>query len=108
MYDADLDPLRDHEQAGRRPVLVFSATLFNEGPANLVVVLPMTTRDRGIPLQVAIEPPEGGVAKRSLIKCEDIRSIDRRLLESRLGAVSSATMAAVEDRLQALLGLRST
>ncbi|MFW6156269.1 MAG: type II toxin-antitoxin system PemK/MazF family toxin [Armatimonadota bacterium] len=108
VYYADLDPVRGHEQAGRRPVLVVSATLFNEGPANLVVVLPMTTRDRGIPLQVAIDPPEGGVTKRSLIKCEDIRSIDSRRLDSRLGAISAATMDAVEERLRALLGLRST
>jgi mRNA interferase MazF len=108
VYYADLDPVRGHEQAGRRPVLVVSATLFNEGPANLVVVLPMTTRERGIPLQVAIDPPEGGVTKRSLIKCEDIRSIDSRRLDGRLGAISAATMDAVEERLRALLGLRST
>lgn len=108
VYYADIDPVRGHEQAGRRPVLVVSATLFNEGPANLVVALPITTRDRGIPLQVAVEPPEGGVTKRSLIKCEDIRSIDSRRLGRRLGAISAATMDAVEERLRALLGLRGT
>jgi mRNA interferase MazF len=103
VWYADLDPVRGHEQAGRRPVLVISATLFNEGPAGLVVVLPLTTRDRGIPLQVAIEPPEGGVPQRSLIKCEDIRSIDRGRLTRRIGAVSTETMVAVEERLRALL-----
>ncbi|NLO08230.1 MAG: type II toxin-antitoxin system PemK/MazF family toxin [candidate division WS1 bacterium] len=105
VWYADLDPVRGHEQAGRRPVLVISATLFNEGPAGLVVVLPLTTRDRGIPLQVAIEPPEGGVPQRSLIKCEDIRSIDRGRLTRQIGAVSTETMVAVEERLRALLGM---
>ena len=105
VWYADLDPVRGHEQAGRRPVLVISATLFNEGPAGLVVVLPLPTRDRGIPLQVAIEPPEGGVSQRTRIRCEDIRSIDRGRLTRQIGAVSTATMVAVEARLRALLGM---
>jgi mRNA interferase MazF len=108
VWYVDLNPVRGHEQAGRRPALVISATTFNEGPANLVVVLPMTTRDRNIPLQVAVEPPEGGLPRRSLVKCEDVRSVDRRRLTRRLGAVSQTTLEAVEMRLRALLGLRST
>jgi len=89
-------------------VLIVSSTIFNEGPANLVVVVPLTTRDRGIPLHVAIEPPEGGVSRRSLVKCEDIRSIDRRRLSNRIGAVSGDTMDEVVLRLRALLDLRKT
>ncbi|MGC9317493.1 MAG: type II toxin-antitoxin system PemK/MazF family toxin [Armatimonadota bacterium] len=106
VWYADFNPVRGHEQAGHRPALVVSADLFNAGPANLVVVLPMTTVDRGIPLHVAVEPPEGGVRERSLIKCEDIRSIDQRRLTRRLGVVSQETMARVDDHLRALLVLR--
>lgn len=105
VWYADFDPVRGHEQAGHRPALVVSADIFNAGPARLVVVLPMTSVDRGIPLHVAVEPPEGGVRERSLIKCEDIRSIDQRRLDRRLGAVSAETMAAVDERLRALLEL---
>jgi mRNA interferase MazF len=82
--------------------------MFNAGPARLVVVLPMTTRDRGIPLHVAIEPPEGGVSLRSLIKCEDIRSIDQQRLTRRLGRISEDTLSLVEESLRALLELHST
>ena len=46
---ADLGATRGHEQAGRRPVLVFSIDDFNSGPANLVVVLPLTSKFRGVP-----------------------------------------------------------
>ncbi|MEA3401327.1 MAG: type II toxin-antitoxin system PemK/MazF family toxin [Armatimonadota bacterium] len=106
VWYADFSPVRGHEQAGYRPALVISANLFNAGPAGLVVVLPMTTVDRGIPLHVAVGPPEGGVRERSLIKCEDIRSIDQRRLTRYLGAVSQDTIAMVDDRLRALLGLQ--
>lgn len=105
VWYADLDPVRGHEQAGQRPVLVVSATYFNDGPAGLVVVVPMTTRDRGVPMQVSIEAGEAGVSRRSLIKCEDIRSIDQRRLTRPLGVVSEATMSHVEENLRTLLEL---
>lgn len=102
---ADLNPVRGHEQAGQRPCLVVSVDLFNAGPAELVVVLPITSRARGIPFHVAVTPPEGGVQVQSFIKCEDIRSIAKERLGQRWGSVSAATMAAVEQRLRILLAL---
>jgi mRNA interferase MazF len=101
----DLSPTRGHEQAGIRPGLVVSVDVFNKGPAGLVVVLPLTTRGRGIPLHVAIDPPEGSVRQRSFIKCEDIRSVAKERLTERWGTVSARTMDEVEDRLRILLDL---
>lgn len=105
VWYADLDPARGHEQVGQRSVLIVSATPFNKGPAGLVIILPLTTRDRGIPVHVSMDPGEGGVSRRSLIKCEDIRSVDRRRLTKRLGVVSDATMSIVAANLRTLLEL---
>ena len=105
LWYANLDPVRGHEQAGHRPVLIISATQFNEGPAGLAIVVPLTTRDRGIYYHVGVEAGEGGITRRSMIKCEDIRSVDQRRLTRRIGAVSNAAMAAVEKKLRALLVL---
>ena len=58
---ADLNPVRGHEQAGRRPVLVVSEDLFNQGPAGLAIVLPMTSTIRNVPSHVPVSAPEGGV-----------------------------------------------
>ena len=35
---ADLNPVRGHEQAGKRPCLVMSVDLFNQGASGLTVV----------------------------------------------------------------------
>lgn len=105
VWQADLDPTRGHEQAGRRPCLVVSVDLFNQGPAGLVVVLPITSKAKGIPFHVEIAPPEAGLNMRSYIKCEDIRSIATERLVHRWGTVSAQTFAAVEDRLRILLAL---
>lgn len=101
----DLNPVCGHEQAGKRPALVLSVDLFNSGPAGLIIVLPITTREKGIPFHVEVYPPEGGLKENSFVKCEDIRSISKDRLLSHLGIVSSLTMAAIEDRIRILLGI---
>ena len=102
---ASLNPTRGHEQAGVRPVVVVSEDTFNHGPAGLVVIVPMTTTWRGIFLHVRVNPPEGGLHRQSVIKCEDIRSISTERLIEQWGLLSSATLAVVEDRLRILLRL---
>ena len=102
---ADLNPVRGHDQAGKRPCLVVSVDLFNQSSAGLVIVLPVTTKSKGIRSHVCIDPPEAGIKETSYIKCEDVRSISTERLTSRWGAVSSHTLTEVEDRLRILMGL---
>jgi mRNA interferase MazF len=103
---ADLNPIRGHEQAGRRPVLIISTDAFNHGPADLVFVLPLTRTNRGIPLHIPVDPPEGGLSARSFILCDAIRSISKdRLGSDPWGVVSPTTMAQVEAYLRLLLEL---
>jgi mRNA interferase MazF len=101
----DLNPTRGHEQAGRRPALIVSTDRFNRGAAGLVVAVPMTTRDRGVPLHVRVDPPEGGVRERSFVKCEDVRSISTERLVKRWGTVEQHTLDFVSLRLKTLLEL---
>ena len=103
VWEVDLDPVHGPEQAGTRPAVVVSADRFNRGQAGLVVLLPMTTRDKGIPLHVAVEPSESGLGRRGWIKPEDIRSVSVERLGRRLGSVPATALAAVDDRLRVLL-----
>ena len=102
---ADLSPVRGHEQGGARPVLVVSADIYNAGPADLVVVLPLTGTHRNIPLHVQVRPPQGGLKSPSVILCDAVRSISRRRLINKWGAVSPAVMETVCDRLRILLDI---
>ena len=105
VWEVDFGAGRGREQRGRRPGLVISSTVFNRGPADLLVVVPMTSRDKGVPLHVQIEPPEGGVRRRSFVKPEDVRSISLERLGRRFGSVLPETLATVESRLRVLLEL---
>jgi mRNA interferase MazF len=106
LWTASLDPTRGREQAGWRPVLVISRDSFNRGPSGLVVVLPVTSTRRGVPLHVEVDPPEAGLRAPSAILCDQVRTLTRaRLGPHALGRVSEETLAAVEDRLRILLQL---
>jgi len=100
-----LDPTVGREQAGRRPALVVSDDLFNQSHAELVVVLPITSKSKGVRSHVAVSPPEGGLSVQSYIKCEDVRSISIQRLERKLGKVAIRTMNEVENRHRIILVL---
>ena len=101
----DLNPIRGREQAGKRPCLIASVDLFNQGASGLLVVLPVTSKEKGIPWHVEVNPPEGGLRQRSFIKCEDVRSISIERLFEQWGTVSPITLMMVEERLRILLNL---
>ena len=95
-----------HEPMGTRPGLILSIDRSNRSGAELVVIVPLTSRHKiGIPWHVEILPPEGGVTMRSRIKCENLRSSSTERLIRRLGTVSSKTLHEVDERVRILLGL---
>lgn len=105
VWNADLDPTRGREQAGKRPVLVISTDRFNEGPAELVVVAPLTSKGKGIPWHVSVKAGEAGLRTQSFIMCEMLRCVSRERLAKRLGEISATTLVEVETRLRILLEL---
>ena len=105
VWQLDFDPVRGREQGGRRPALVLSADTYNSGPSGLIVVAPLTTRDKRVPLHVRIEPPEGGLARTSFVKIDDVRAVAKTRLGRRLGSVTPATLESAEASLRILLDL---
>ena len=93
------------EQSGRRPCLIVSDDGLNRSLADLIIVIPITSKDKGIPSHVEINPPEGGLQLRSFIKCEDIRSISTDRLVKVMGTVNLQTLEKVAQRLRLLLNL---
>jgi mRNA interferase MazF len=105
IWTADLDPTRGREQAGRRPVLVVSTDRFNQSAAELVVIVPVTSKQKGVPWHVPVRPPEGALRTTSYVMCEAVRCVARERLTRRLGRVQPPTLQEVERRLRVLLEL---
>lgn len=105
VWDLNLDPIIGREQAGTRPALILSANIFNEGPADLLVVIPMTRTARKVRWHVPVQPPEGGLVAESFIQCENVRSVSKQRIKRLRGRVSESTLREVEDRVRILLDL---
>lgn len=105
VWRIDLETVRGHEQGGQRPAVVVSANTFNAGPAGLIVICPLTTRERRIRLHVPVDPPEGGLRMRSFVLCDQVRTVSRDRLTLRLGMLQAISLAAIEERLRILLEL---
>lgn len=105
IWTVDLSPVRRHEQGEQRPALVVSADPFNSSAAGLVVALPITRTQRRQPFHVEVRPPEGGLTAISYVMCDQVRTISVDRLVRRRGAVTEATMRAVEERIRILLEL---
>lgn len=107
VWVVDFNPVRGHEQDRQRPALILSNNEFNNGPAQLLVVVPFTTTERArMPLRVRVDPPDGGLRETSFALCEALRSVStERIVEGPWGTVSSRTLATVEHRIRAVLDL---
>ncbi|SHM38151.1 mRNA interferase MazF [Caldanaerovirga acetigignens] len=101
----DLNPTRGHEQHGTRPAIVISVDEFNSCPADLVIVVPITSKNKNIPLHVEIPPKEGGLDTLSYAKPEDIRSISKERLIKRIGIITKEKLNELEEKIRILLGL---
>jgi mRNA interferase MazF len=98
----DLNPVIGHEQSGIRPALVVSDDLFNHSPAEMVIVLPITGKFRG--LRTHIELNGDYLKQKSFIKTEDIRSVSIHRLIKKIGQADESVIKAIEERLKYLLG----
>jgi mRNA interferase MazF len=101
----DLNPTIGKELSKKRPCLVLSANSFNQGPAELLIIVPLTSKQKNNPLHISLQPPEGGVSTASFILPEHIRSLSSERFANRLGKVHEETLGKVEYVLQVLLDL---
>jgi mRNA interferase MazF len=70
--------------------------------SGMVVVVPITSKCRGIPSHVEIDYEF--MKQKSYIKTEDIRAISTNRLIKKLGAVDTLILAQVEEYLKLILG----
>ena len=105
IYYADLSPVIGSEQGGYRPVLILQNNKGNKY-STTVIVAPisssMTKND--LPTHVIIEPIF--LEKKSVILLEQIRTIDKKRIDERLGCLSSDTMEKVNIAIKTSLDIK--
>ena len=95
---ADLNPVRGHEQAGLRPVLILSHDIFNEKSGTVIAVaITSQPQKAGFPLTLELKSPN--LPKKSWLKISQIRTLS----VERIGKV--ITKASLDELNQAIEGL---
>ncbi len=101
---ASLEPVRGREQGGHRPVLVIASPGYLEAVTTLVVVIPITTVDRGWPNHIQVDGASG-LERLSWIMTEQPRTLARDRLTGISGRVSDSCLRIVRTWLADFLDL---
>lgn len=85
--------------------MVISVDKFNHGPAELVIVIPITKVAKHIASHVFVPKGEAGLDFDSYIKVEDVRSVSKERLVRYWGDLPYPRIEQVEQILRVLLKL---
>lgn len=104
-YYVDLGQPVGHEPAFRRPAVVVSVDILNNGPGGLVVVVPITTAGYGLRSHVELEPASSGLDHTSYARCDQPRLVSIERLSSRQGMIGPEQIQAIDQALRFVLDL---
>jgi mRNA interferase MazF len=106
IYYANLDPVIGHEQAGHRPVLIIQNDIGNRfAPTVIVAAISSSLPPKPYPTEVRVKTGMGGLSRDSAIRLDQIRTVDKRRLESHVGQLDAGTMRQVDEAIKISLGL---
>lgn len=81
------------EQGFDRPALILSNDNFNQSKLGLVLVVPLTTRERGYPTHVRLGRGQTGLAKPSWAMVEQVRAISPDRFDFFVGSAPDEVVA---------------
>ena len=94
IYLADLDPVRGHEQAGVRPVLILSGSSSNAS-SNMAIILPMTSARQRLKFPYAMRLRSVTMRRPSWVLPRQIRAVSDERLRDYVGRVSNAELKSI-------------
>jgi mRNA interferase MazF len=95
-------PQAGSEQAGRRPGIVLTTAEYHRH-SRLAMVCPITSRERGWPMEVKLPP---GLAVSGVVLVDHLHSIDREARKlTIIGAAPPSVLDEIDARLAPLLSL---
>ncbi|KNX36987.1 type II toxin-antitoxin system PemK/MazF family toxin [Luteipulveratus halotolerans] len=100
----NLSPVIGSEQSGHRPAVIVSGPEYLAVVPNVVIVVPVTTRDRGLPNHVRLTGSTG-LEERSFAMTEQPRTVDRRRITRSSGQVDRSTLHEMRSWLRDFLDL---
>lgn len=99
---ADLEPVRGHEQGGRRPVVVLSADVFN-ARSGTVIALAVTSQPQRAGFPLTLELTGVKLSKQSWVKISQIRTLSVLRIGKKIGRLSPEELDRLLEGLNEIL-----
>lgn len=106
IYYADLSPVVGSEQGGVRPVLIVQNDVGNKfSPTVIAAAITSQKEKNNLPTHIEVDARDCGLAKDSIVLLEQVRTIDKRRLREKMGALDNTDMGKVNQALSVSFGL---
>lgn len=107
VLDIDFDPVRGHEISKTRPAVVVQNDIGNQY-SPLIIVSPIRGAEhikRTYPVIVTVEKGAGGLDKKSVVQCDQIKSLDKSRIVGKRGHFPREIMKHIDAALKISLAL---
>ena len=106
IYYADLSPVIGSEQGGIRPVLIVQNDVGNRHSPTVIAAAITSRLDKAkLPTHISLEASSCGLQKDSIVLLEQIRTLDKKRLKDRMGALDASAMNRVDNAISISFGL---
>lgn len=106
VYLVDFGASRGSEPEGFRPALILQNDVGNQfAPNTIVAAISASGTGRTFPVEVRVDPPDGGLERPSKVDCSLLLTVDKRRCLQLLGRLGPGTMNRVDGALLLSLGL---
>lgn len=106
IYYADLSPVIGSEQGGVRPVLIVQNDIGNKySPTVIAAAITSRQSKTDLPTHIEVNAKDCGLAKDSVVLLEQVRTIDKRRLKEKMGALQSSDMNKINNAISISMGL---
>lgn len=108
IYYADLSPVVGSEQGGVRPVLIVQNDVGNKfSPTVIAAAITSQTGKTQLPTHININADRCGLSKDSVVLLEQVRTLDKKRLKEKMGALDPMAMNKINQALSISFGLGS-
>lgn len=100
---ADLNPVRGHEQGGRRPVVIVSDDVFN-ARSGTVIAMAITSQEQRAGFPLTLQLISVKLPRESWVKISQVRTLSVQRIGKRIGRVSPEELDRLIDGLNEIMG----
>lgn len=101
IYFTDLNPIKGHEQAGFRPVLIMQNNILNKN-LNTVIIAPITSnlQAKGKLTTYFLPANISNLNQDSVILLFQIRTLDKKRLKKKISALNKGYFSQIKNQLR--------